>query len=711
MARGRKYCSSEVESLPSSKNKYHMSSFAKAGKHIAPIVAAVIALAAFGFPVHEAQAAPKTPADKFVRTANYYLKAGTDIQPEHYQQLAAYDLLVLPAEAQVYNRGLFKKLRELNPSIVILAYVPSKSYNYGWTDELHQKLRAGINDGWWLLDPAGNPVSVWNNTAVLNGATPWNSYLPRFVHDEIWSTGLWDGVFYDEFSANVSWVNGGNIDIHRAGTRSDPSLADTAWKRGMVNILKNTRDLLGADAVIVTNGDSTDELQPYVNGRMFESFPTPWEAGGTWPGVMSNYLRLAGVVGYPPVFIVNANTGNTGENADYRKVRYSLCSTLLGDGYFAFDFGEADHGQLWRYDEEEARLGRPLGGPVNILAPAKKNPAAGIWRRDFQNGVVLINTTAKAQTIDLNEDLEKLRGTQAPDVNDGSIVSAVTLQPDDGLILLKPIAKIFGSAFPNGAYARIFDAQGAKVRNGFFAYVPPFAGDAAVALMDMNGDGVPDKVVADKGQVTVYADNGDQLAAFQPFGESYKGGVSLAFGDVDGDKQTEMITGGGSGAPPKVRVFKSDGTPLGTEFLAYDSRFRGGVSVAAGDMNGDGKAEIVVGAGPGGGPHVRVFNRYGRSLYAGFFAYDSRFRGGVNVAVGDVNGDGATEIVTGPGPGGGPHVRVFNRYGRPVTPGFFAADPASRNGARVATADIDGDGKMEIATLTTDVFQFSLTNK
>src|SRR5690606_24017183 len=167
------------------------------------------------------------------------------------------------------------------PTIIILAYIPSKSWNYSWVDPIHTKLGAGIQDSWWLTDPAGNRVSVWPGTAVINGVSGWNDYLPRFIASEVWSTGLWDGVFYDEFSATASWMNGGNIDIHRDGVRDDAGLLDVAWQRAMVNMLKLTRDLLGKDAVVVTNGDSTDALQPYVNGRMFESFPTPWEAGGT----------------------------------------------------------------------------------------------------------------------------------------------------------------------------------------------------------------------------------------------------------------------------------------------------------------------------------------------------------------------------------------------------------------------------------------------
>lgn len=679
------------------------------GKRIFIALVTLITLASmFLMDLGIAEAKMGTPADKFVRTANYYLRAGTDITSAQYPSLAKYDLLVLPAEAQIYNRSMFARLRELNPHIVILAYVPSKSWNYAWTDPLHQKLFSGIQNDWWLLDAQGNRVSIWQNTSVISGVSPWSAYLPDFVRDQIWSTGLWDGVFYDEFSSNISWVNGGNIDIHRDGIKDDLRLADVAWQRGMINLLKRTRDQLGADAVIVTNGDSTGELQPYVNGRMFESFPTPWEAGGTWSGVMTNYLRLHRQVGSAPVFIINGGTGNTGNDTDYKRMRYGLTSTLMGDGFFAFDYGDQDHGQLWHYDEYDVRLGSPTSKATAVFShPAGDNLTADVWRRDFQNGVVLVNSSGSPKTVELNSELEKIRGTQAPEVNDGSRITSVVLSPDDGVILLKPVEKITGAAFPNGAFARIFDKDGSKVRNGFFAYDSDFDGQSTILIKDLDGNGSAEKVVAGKKTVVIYGADGVVKKSFAPYGESYNLGMNIAVGDLDGDGKAEIVVGSAPGGGPQVRIFSSDGVQEGPGFFAYDSRFKGGVQVAVGDLYGTGKSIIVTGAGVGGGPQVRIFNKNGRALNGGWFAYDYRFRGGVRVAVGDLDGDGKAEIVTGAGPGGGPHVRVWTGTGRSLGKGFFASDPASRGGVQVAVTDMDGDGKAEIAALTTDVFQFS----
>ena len=142
---------------------------------------------------------------------------------------------------------------------------------------------------------------------------------------------------------------------------------------------------------------------------------------------------------------------------------------------------------------------------------------------------------------------------------------------------------------------------------------------------------------------------------------------SVAAGDVTGDGVAEIITGAGPGGGPHVRAFSLAGGVV-TEvasFYAYDPAFPGGVSVAAADVTGDGVAEIITGAGPGGGPHVRAFSLAGGVVteVASFFAYDPAFPGGVTVAAADLTGDGVAEIITGAGPGGGPHVRVFDVSG------------------------------------------------
>src|SRR5262249_36065238 len=106
------------------------------------------------------------------------------------------------------------------------------------------------------------------------------------------------------------------------------------------------------------------------------------------------------------------------------------------------------------------------------------------------------------------------------------------------------------------------------------------------------------------------------------------------------------------------------------QFYAYDPFFSGGVFVAYGVS--DGLAEIITGAGAGGGPHVKVIDGAeintlqnngvisDSALVAQFYAYSRFFDGGVRVAAADLNGDGVLDIVTGAGPGGGPHVKAID---------------------------------------------------
>ncbi|MEK7102776.1 MAG: S8 family serine peptidase, partial [Patescibacteria group bacterium] len=105
---------------------------------------------------------------------------------------------------------------------------------------------------------------------------------------------------------------------------------------------------------------------------------------------------------------------------------------------------------------------------------------------------------------------------------------------------------------------------------------------------------------------------------------------------------------------------------------------------------------IVVAAGQGGGPHVRLFDANGK-LLSQFFAYDKAFRGGIHIAMGDVDGDGVDEIVTIPESRGGAQVRIFKQDGT-LKGQFFAYDKNARTGWYVTIGDVDGDGTGEIIT-------------
>jgi hypothetical protein len=171
----------------------------------------------------------------------------------------------------------------------------------------------------------------------------------------------------------------------------------------------------------------------------------------------------------------------------------------------------------------------------------------------------------------------------------------------------------------------------------------------------------------------------------------------VAVGDVTGDGRSDVVAGAGPGGGPHIMVYDGVSGAVVRSFFAFDPGFTGGVSVAVGFFNADRFADIAVGAGAGGGPHVKLFDGATGAETLGFYAYGAGFTGGVNVAAGDVNGDGLAEFVTGTA-SGAPHVRVLNGQSTEELYGLFAFDPASSNGVNVAAADITNDGIADLIT-------------
>jgi hypothetical protein len=255
-----------------------------------------------------------------------------------------------------------------------------------------------------------------------------------------------------------------------------------------------------------------------------------------------------------------------------------------------------------------------------------------------------------------------------------------------------------------GPEVKVFDAQTMALKYDFFAYSPLFIGGVRVAVADVNGDGTPD-IVTGPGpgggpEIKVFdGKTGGVMLDFMAFSPNFLGGVFVAAGDFAGDNHADIVVGADAGGGPEVAIFSGIDGHLIKAFFPYDPNFTGGVRVAAGNVDGDGDSDLITGAGPGGGPNVEVIDGTTFEVLQSYFAYDPNFTGGVFVAAGDINGDGHADVITGAGAGGGPNVTAFSGVNASVLQSFFAYDPNFTGGVQVgALGDINGDGKGEIVT-------------
>lgn len=188
--------------------------------------------------------------------------------------------------------------------------------------------------------------------------------------------------------------------------------------------------------------------------------------------------------------------------------------------------------------------------------------------------------------------------------------------------------------------------------------------------------------------VKITNQSGIMIDEFLAYDRSYKGGINVASGDMNNDGDDEIITAPSSGLESDIKIFDKDGKFI-SHFLAYPASFKGGVNIAVADLNSDGKYEIITAPASGRQSDIKIFTGEGKFLRS-FLAYPASFKGGASVAVGDVMGSSTPEIVVGSGKTGIPQVKVFSDSGKLLS-NFLVDKPNAATGLRVAVLDIDGN--------------------
>jgi hypothetical protein len=243
-----------------------------------------------------------------------------------------------------------------------------------------------------------------------------------------------------------------------------------------------------------TGGTVPPEYKNLMDGGVMEVYignkPNAIENLG-WAGMMDSYHKTMEALLEPKLGILNqwGPSPSAATATDFATMRYGLTSALMDDGYFSYtDQANNSYSGLpvW-FDEFSVNLGAAITPPQSVAY------ANGVYRRDFENGIALVNprgnNSGNPVTVSLETSYLKIKGTQDPGTNDGSTVSSVTLQPRDGIILLRQAssANTFGrttiASTPSSGLSANFK------RGSPFALAQNGVITSLSAYMDGNGGG------------------------------------------------------------------------------------------------------------------------------------------------------------------------------------------------------------------------------
>jgi hypothetical protein len=313
---------------------------------------------------------------------------------------------------------------------------------------------------WWLYPTGGSGTKLKSefgnqtgkpnyqiNTTLFtprdsSGYQHWEWHARWVIQQYYRSNPSMDGFFED----NVFYQPRISGDWNRDGVQDTPAQAGRWLREGYRARFNLMRQLMPGKHVIGNIADwghknaVLTELQGALNGGVMEGIigasygPETW---GSWAEALRWYRKTMDAVAAPKWVIFNQH----GTATDYQGMRYGLATCLMDDGYYSYtDKAKGYTGVPW-FDEYDAKLGRATSPPPTVAWQK------GVWRRDFENGIALVNPRGNgAQDVTLEEEFKRISGRQAPTVNSGQNARTVRLQDRDGIILLRNTAKPLPSA-------------------------------------------------------------------------------------------------------------------------------------------------------------------------------------------------------------------------------------------------------------------------
>ena len=185
---------------------------------------------------------------------------------------------------------------------------------------------------------------------------------------------------------------------------------------------------------------------------------------------------------------------------------------------------------------------------------------------------------------------------------------------------------------------------------------------------------------------TVFTTTATELQSLNT--SAFSGPVELDFANI-------VVAGTGPGVRPEVKVFVAGTDRLLTTLYPFQSGYMGGVNVTVGDLDLDGVPEVIVASGGGAQATIQVIDTVTASVKSSFYVFPG-YQGPVTVASGDVDGDGRPDLVACSGDGSIATVAILDGLTGVVSRSFYAFEGGAKTGGTIAVGDLDGKGSQEI---------------
>jgi hypothetical protein len=347
-------------------------------------------------------------------------------------------------------------VKALNPNMKITVYAKVNSANLSLS-AYQAEYNAASTNNWWLRSgwPSGTIVTTFSGTEndlnlTVSAYRQWMATF--FVGFETVVAPNLDGIFTDNFY-QVPRESGDYLRNGTTQSYTDPTVQQN-WRNGYAAWDAALRSAMGSQYMDWGNvaGWNAGSMQGYnqlLNGGVMES--TIGEGyspeSSSWAAMMTFYATVmkagAPFNGAGPYFVFQQD-GAALSSSTYQAARYGLTSCLLDNGYYHYNTaGQGGGNNVAWLDEMGVSLGGAVSGPNNPANGTYSNGGLtvwkqGVWRRDFTNGIALVNPKGNGpQTVTLETNYEHFSGTQDPSLNNGQSVTSVTLNDRDGVILLR----------------------------------------------------------------------------------------------------------------------------------------------------------------------------------------------------------------------------------------------------------------------------------